>query len=74
MGMSGFIQIPQQQDEVKLTDQVVVLQVQDQPQAQEQPQVQKEEKSAYETETDKAVEAIGGGELLNIISRCDCSS
>ena len=62
------VQIPQPQDEVKPTDQVAVPQVQDQPQAQEQPQVQKEEKSAYELETDKAVEAIGGGELLNIMS------
>ena len=47
------VQIPQPQDEVEPTDQVVVPQAQDQP---------------YELETDKAVEAIGGGELLNIMS------
>ena len=63
------VQIPQQPDESELTDQVVTLQVEDQPQAPEQPQVQKEEKSAYELETNKAVEVIGGGELLNIMSR-----
>ena len=68
------VQILQQQDEGEPTDQDVVLQFQDQPQAQdhpqtqEQPQVQKEEKSTYQLETDETVEAIGGGEPLNIMS------
>ena len=73
------VQIPQQQDEGELTDQDVVQDqpltqdqplaqaqplAQDQPKAEEQPQG----KSTYELETEKAVEAIGGGELLNIIA------
>ena len=61
------VQIPQQQDEGELTDQDVVQYqplAQDQPKAQEQPQG----KSTDELETEKAVEAIGGGELLNIMA------
>ena len=64
------VQIPQQQDVGEPTDQDVVQQVQDQPLAQNQPQAQEQpqEKSTYEMETEKAVEAIGGGELLNIMA------
>ena len=68
------VQIPQQEAEGEPTDQGEVPPVEDQPevpeqpQTPEQPQVQKEQKSTYELETEKAVEAIGGGELLNIMA------
>ena len=71
------VQIPQQQDEGNPTDQDIVPQVQDQPLPQDQPlaqdkpkaQEQPQGKSTYELETEKAVEAIGGSELLNIMAR-----
>ena len=73
------VQIPQQQDVGEPTDQPEPQDQpipqdqpvpqdqpipQDQPQAQEQP----EQKSTYELETEKAAEAIGGSELLNIMA------
>ena len=64
------VQIPQWPDEDELTDQNVVPQVQDQPLAQDQPKAQEQPqgKSTYELETEKAVEAIGGSELLNVMA------
>ena len=71
------VQIPQPEDEGEWADQGEVPLVEDQPQALEQPQApeqpqppeQPQEKSTYELETEKAVEAIGAGELLNIMAR-----